>query len=68
MVRIPADQIRISQDCWELPRLIGRPGFQEQDVTIPVFTESCSQHRHGGAAANNYYIPLHRFTPSLKLL
>ncbi len=47
MVRIPADEIRISQSCWELPGLIDRPIFQEQDVTIPVLTESCSQHRPG---------------------
>src|SRR5262249_53969316 len=64
VVRIPADQIRISQDYCELPRLIGRPSFQQQDVTIPVLAESCSQHRPCGAAANNYYVLLHRFAPA----
>ena len=47
MVRIPADEVRISQDCWEMPRLIGRSGLHQQDVMTPVLTESCSQHRPG---------------------
>jgi hypothetical protein len=68
MVRIPVDEIRISQDCWELPRLIDRPSFQQRDATMRVLSESCSQHRPGGAATNNDYIRLHRSAPLVKLL